>query len=140
MLQEKEQKTSAQLSQKIFEEGFQRRPEWQERRLTIRKVLLPAVPAVSAISAAAASTAVTACTAPTAATAMPAASTAVTAASASGAASAATLSLRPRFIHYQVPPAEILPVQRVDRTVSIFVALHFDERKAAWLSREPVTD
>jgi hypothetical protein len=54
-----------------------------------------------------------------------------TAASATAAAPAAALSLRPRFIHYQVPPAEILPVQRVDRTVCIFVALHFHERKTA---------
>jgi hypothetical protein len=64
---------------------------------------------------------------------MAAASTAVTAtaAAAPAAATTATLSLRPRFIHYQVPPAEILPVQRVDRTVRIFVALHFHERKTA---------
>jgi hypothetical protein len=64
---------------------------------------------------------------------MTAASTAVTAAapSAPAAAPSATLSLRPRFIHYQVPPAEILPVQRVDRSVCIFVALHFHERKTA---------
>jgi hypothetical protein len=37
--------------------------------------------------------------------------------------------LRPRFVHYQVPPAEILAVQRVDRAICIFVALHLDERK-----------
>jgi hypothetical protein len=54
-----------------------------------------------------------------------------TAASAPTAASAATLSLRPCFIHYQVPPAEILPVQRVDGAIRIFVALHFHEGKTA---------
>jgi len=134
MLQKKEQKTGTQLSQKIFEEGFQRRPKRYERRLRFRKAFLPAVSAISAISAAPASTAVTACATPTAAAsaAMAAASTAVaTTAASAPAASAATLSLRPRFIHYQVPPAEILPVQRVDRTVCIFVALHFHERKTA---------
>jgi hypothetical protein len=61
---------------------------------------------------------------------MAATSTAVTT-TAAAAPAAATLSLRPRFIHYQVPSAEILPVQRVDRTVCIFVALHFHERKTA---------
>jgi hypothetical protein len=39
--------------------------------------------------------------------------------------------LRPRFIDYQVPPAEILPVQRVHRAIGIFVALHLDEGKTA---------
>jgi hypothetical protein len=72
---------------------------------------------------------------------MAASATAVTTTtSAAPAASATTLSLRPRFIHYQVPPAEILPVQRVDGTVCIFVALHFHEGKTAGLSREPVTN
>jgi hypothetical protein len=48
--------------------------------------------------------------------------------------------LRPRFVDYQVPPAEILAVQRVHRAIRIFVALHFNEGKTARLSRETVTN
>jgi len=48
--------------------------------------------------------------------------------------------LRPRFIDDEVPPAEVLAVQRVDRAVGVFVALHFHEGKAAGLTREPVTN
>jgi hypothetical protein len=48
--------------------------------------------------------------------------------------------LRPRFVDYQVPPAEILAVQRVDRAIGVFVALHLDEGKTARLSRETVTN
>jgi hypothetical protein len=63
---------------------------------------------------------------------MATAPTAVTTTTAAApAASAATLSLRPRFIDYQVPPAEILPIQRVDCAVCIFIALHFHEGKTA---------
>jgi hypothetical protein len=54
-----------------------------------------------------------------------------TAAAAPSATTAAAFSLRPRFIDYQVPPAKILPVQRIDRAIGIFVALHFDECKTA---------
>jgi hypothetical protein len=39
--------------------------------------------------------------------------------------------LRPRFVDYQVPPAEILAVQRVHRAIGVLVALHFDEGKSA---------
>jgi hypothetical protein len=62
---------------------------------------------------------------------MAAAPTPITTTTAGAPAPAATLSLWPRFVHYQVPAAEILPVQRVDRAVCIFIALHFHEGKTA---------
>jgi hypothetical protein len=63
---------------------------------------------------------------------MAAASAAVTAATtAAPATTAAAFGLRSRFIHYQVPPAEVLPVQRVDRAICIFVTLHLHEGKTA---------
>jgi hypothetical protein len=91
------------------------------------KLLLPAVPAVSTAPATAA-----VATPATATAAMASATTPITTATAAApAASTATLSLWPRFIHYQVPPAEILSVQRIDRAIGIFVALHFHEGKTA---------
>jgi hypothetical protein len=63
-----------------------------------------------------------------------------TTASTAPAATAATLSLRPRLVYHQVPAAEILAVQGVDRAVGIFIALHFDEGKTARLSRKTVTN
>ena len=77
---------------------------------------LPAIPAVAAISAAstAAATTSTAISAATAPTATP-----------------ATLSLRPRFIHDEISPAEILSVKRVYGLVGVFVVGHFDEGEAA---------
>src|SRR5579859_703527 len=73
---------------------------------------------------------------------MAAASAAVTAATATASTTTTTsaLSLRPRFIDDEVPPAEVLAVQRIDRAVGVFVALHFHEGKAAGLTREPVTN
>jgi hypothetical protein len=72
---------------------------------------------------------------------MAASSAAVTtAAGATPTTAAAALSLRPSFIHHQVPPAEILPVQGIDGAIRVFVALHFDEGKTAGLSRETVTN
>jgi len=94
------------------------------------KLLLPAVPAVSTISTAPATAAVA--TPATTTAAMASATTPITTATAAApAASTATLSLWPRFIHYQVPPAEILSVQRIDRAIGIFVALHLHEGKTA---------
>jgi hypothetical protein len=120
-----------------LKEGSQRRPEDQGRRLCFGKAYLPAISAVSAISAAPA--AATMATSATAATTMATASAAITTA-ATPAATTATLSLRPRLVYHQVPAAEILAVQGVDRAVSIFIALHFDEGKTARLSRETVTN
>ena len=97
---------------------------------------LPTIPAVSAISAAPAPAA--ASTATTAMAAAPAAIT--TTASATSTAPAAALSLRPSFVDNQVPPAEILAIQRVDRAVGVFVTLNFDESETARLTREPVTN
>lgn len=86
---------------------------------------LPAVTAVAAISAA--STATTMAAASTAATTSP---TAVSAAT-SPTAATATFSLRPRFIHDEVSPAEILSVKRVYGLVGLFVVGDFDEGEAA---------
>jgi hypothetical protein len=120
-----------------------RRPQgkkepWEkETPLSNSEGLLPAVSAISPISAAAPST-----TAPVPAATSSATSAAsvTTASGTSAAASSAALRLRPRFVDYQVPPAEILPVQRVDGAIRVFVALHFDEGKPARLAREPVTN
>jgi hypothetical protein len=87
---------------------------------------LPAVTAVAAISAASTTTAMAAAT--TAATTTT--STAISAATAPTAATA-TLSLRPRFIHDEVSPAEILSVKRVYGLVGVFVVGDFDEGEAA---------
>jgi drug/metabolite transporter (DMT)-like permease len=82
---------------------------------------LPAVAAVAAISAASTTTAMAA-----------ASTTAATTSSAiSAAAPTATLSLRPRFIHDEVSPAEILSVKRVYGLVGVFVVGDFDEGEAA---------
>jgi hypothetical protein len=94
---------------------------------------LPAIPAVAAISAA------------STATAMAAASTAATTSSsaisaAAPAAATATLSLRPRFVHHQVSPAEILSVKRIYGLVGFFVVGDFDEGEAARLTRETVAN
>jgi hypothetical protein len=59
------------------------------------------------------------------------AAVAATTAATSATTTAATLSLRPRLIDNQVPPAEILPVQRVNCAIGIYVALHFHEGKTA---------
>jgi hypothetical protein len=69
---------------------------------------------------------------------MPAASAVTSAGAASAAASA--LSLRPRFVDYQVPPAKILAVQGVNSAVGIFVDGNFHESKTAGLSRKTVTN
>ena len=57
-------------------------------------------------------------------------------------ATAATGSfcLRPCFVHHEVTPAEILTIQRIYRAVRIFVAIHFDEREPARLSRKTIAD
>jgi hypothetical protein len=89
---------------------------------------LPAVTAVAAISAA--STATTSSTAAT--TSSTAATTSSTAISAAApATTAATLGLRPRFVHHQVSPAEILSVERVYGLVGVFVVRDFHEGEAA---------
>jgi drug/metabolite transporter (DMT)-like permease len=84
---------------------------------------LPAVAAVAAISAAS-----TATTMAAASTAAATSSTAISAAA--PAATTAALSLRPRFIHHQVSPAEILSVKRVYGLVGVFVVGNFDEGEA----------
>jgi hypothetical protein len=69
---------------------------------------------------------------------MAAASTAITAASA--ATTTAAFRLRPRFIDHEVSAAEVLPVQRVNRAIRIFVTGDFDECKSARLPSKAVAD
>jgi hypothetical protein len=141
MLQQKQEAIDTDVSQEIFQEGFQRRPEGLGRRPRILKDSLPTITAVSTVSAAAAPAAVAASATTATPTTMAAAAAAITTtASATSTAPAATLSLRPGFIDYEVPAAEILAVQRVDRAVGVFIALHFHEGKAAGLSREAITN
>jgi hypothetical protein len=47
------------------------------------------------------------------------------------AATAAALCLGTRFIHNEVSPAKILPIQGIDRAVGVFIVRNFDEGKAA---------
>jgi hypothetical protein len=108
------------------------RPGWIEALFFSDGNCLPAIAAVSAIAAAPA-TAAMAATPTTAATA-PAAVTTTTA------PAATALCLGTRFIHHQVSPAKILPVQRIDRTVRIFVAVDLHEGETARLARETVTN
>src|ERR1700674_1895312 len=92
-----------------------------------------AFPSVAAVAATpAASTATTSSTAATTS------STAISAAA--PATTAATLGLRPRFVHHQVSPAEILSVERVYGLVGVFVVGDFHEGEAARLTRETVAD
>src|SRR6266849_1349306 len=86
--------------------------------------LLPAIATVAAITAAPATAAVAAASTATA-----------TSATAAGA-----LCLGTRFIHHEVSPAEVLPVQGINRAIRIFVSVDFDERETARLARETVAD
>jgi hypothetical protein len=139
MLQRNQETMDAEVLQETLQEGFQRRPEGLGRRSRILKERLPTITAVSTVTAATASSAVSA-SATTASSMAAAAAAITTASSATSTAPAATLSLRPGFIDHEVPAAEILAVQRVDRAVGVFIALHFHEGKAAGLSREAITN
>jgi hypothetical protein len=75
----------------------------------------------------------------TASAATAAAPTAVPAAS-STAATTGTFCLRPCFIHHEVAPAEILTIQRIHRAIRIVVAIYFDEREPARLSRKTIAN
>jgi hypothetical protein len=103
---------------------------------------LPAITTVAAATAvttaAASATTAMAATTTTAATASAAVPATTTPAPAT--ATAATLCLWTRFIHNEVSPAEILAIQGVDGAVCVFVIGNFDEREAARLSRETVTN
>jgi hypothetical protein len=94
-------------------------------------VNLPTIAAVASISTAAAP----ATAAMTAASTAPTAPAAVTTATAS-----AALSLGTCFVDHQVSPAKILPVQRIDRTVCVFVAVNLHKGETARLARETVTN
>jgi hypothetical protein len=113
--------------------------------------LLPAVAAIAAVtpaavtaasatttaSIAATSTAATTTTA-SSATAAPTSTTAI--ASATTTATAAAFGLGLGFIHHQVAPAKILPVEPSDGLLGFFVGGHFHEGEPARLSREAVPD
>lgn len=74
---------------------------------------------------------------------MAAATTAVTSTATTAAPAAPTtgaLGLRPSFVHDQVPPAEILTVQRINRAIRIFVVAHFHEGEPARLPRKTIAD
>jgi hypothetical protein len=92
---------------------------------------LPAVPAIAAISATPA--AVTTASATTAAV-----TTASAAVTSSPAAAARALGLRPRLIHHEISPAEVLTIQRIDGAIRIVVIGHFHERKAPRLACKTV--
>ena len=123
-----------------------RRQNCLKRRESAFEQFLPAVPAVAAISAT-----TTTATAPTTAATVPSstatsasmasASSAIPAATASAPTSATTaLCLGTCFIYDEVPPAEILAVQGIDRAFCVFVSIHFDERETTRLSRKTVTN
>jgi hypothetical protein len=109
-----------------------------------RPFTLPAISAIAAITTAAApattAATMTTASAATAAVATTSAAITATAAAASTATTTAALGLWPGFIHHEVSPAEVLTVQRIDRAIRIFVIGHFDEGKAARLSRKTIAD
>jgi hypothetical protein len=109
--------------------------------------LLPPVAAVAAITTAAITTtstaSATASAAATTAATMTATSAAVTTATTAAAAASAApgaFGLGPRFVHHKVPSAKVLAVQRIDRTIRIFVIAHFNEREPTRLPRETIAD
>jgi hypothetical protein len=103
----------------------------------LESLRLPAIAAIASITAIAAASAATTVATASAATAAssPAISAAATAATPTG-----TFCLRPCFIHHEVSPAEILTIQRVHRAIRIVVAIHFDEREPARLSRKTIAN
>jgi hypothetical protein len=94
-----------------------------EARLTqTGSARLPAIATVTAVATISAATAAVATT-PTTTAAAPAAIATTTA--------AAAFCLRTRFVNHQVSPAEILPVQGINRPVRIFVTINLDKGKPA---------
>jgi hypothetical protein len=115
---------------------------------------LPAVAAISAITTAAAVPAIATASTTTAApapTTTPSAATtttmatsaaisAATCAASAAATRAGAFSLRPSFIDDQIPPAEVLTVQGINRTIGIFVVGNFNECEAARLPSKTITN
>src|SRR5262249_55670057 len=52
----------------------------------------------------------------------------------------AALGLRPCFIHHEVSPAEVLPVQRINRAIRVFVAADLNEGEPARLPGKTIAD
>jgi hypothetical protein len=48
--------------------------------------------------------------------------------------------LGPCFVHYEVAPAKVLAIERVDGAIGVFIIVHFHEREAPRLPGEPVTN
>jgi hypothetical protein len=103
---------------------------------------LPAVPAIAAVAATITTAPAASAAASTTTTAVAAASAASTAAiaAASAATTAAALCLGPCFVHHEVSPAEILPVERIHGAVRIFVIIYFDKCESTRLSSKPVAN
>jgi len=95
---------------------------------------LDRLPAVSAVASVPAIAAVSTASTATAASA--------SAATITAAASAATAALRlgTRFVHYQVPPAKVLPIQRIHCPVGLFIVIDFDEREPTRLAGKAVAN
>jgi hypothetical protein len=118
---------------RVLPEGGPKQRTEDERKKG-KKNYLPTVAAVAAIATIAAAAATsTAAAIATAAATTPAISTATT-------APRGTFRLRARFVHNKVPTTEVLTVEAVDRAIGVFVTGDLDEREAARLARETVTD
>jgi hypothetical protein len=104
-----------------------------------------AAPAATATTAAATTAAsATAVTATTTAPATPTTTTTTTTAAAAAETTATTtapaFARGTRFIYNDVASHEIVPVERFNGTAGVFVIVHFDEAKAARLSRKAIAD
>jgi hypothetical protein len=100
------------------------------------------LPAIAAIATVAAISAAPAAVTPASATTATVAATPTTTAAAVPAAptTAGALGLRPGFVDHEVSPAEILTVHGINRAVSVFVVVDFDEGEAARLSGETIAN
>ncbi|MFZ0879930.1 MAG: hypothetical protein WA002_10560, partial [Candidatus Acidiferrales bacterium] len=68
------------------------------------------------------------------------AASAPAAVAASTSASAATFTLRPRFIHYDLAPLEILPVESGNGLFRFTIIADLDEPEPSRLSGEPIAN
>jgi hypothetical protein len=115
-----------------FSEGKLSVPRgWGAAPSNSKRVLLPAISAVAAISAAPATASVAS---------TPAATTAAPASVSTSPAASAAFRLGTCFIHHEVSPAKILPVQGVDGAVRVFVIGDFHESETTRLARETIAN
>jgi hypothetical protein len=100
-----------------------------------------AAPAATATTAAATTAAsATAVTATAPAPATPATTAAAAAETTATTTTAPAFARGTRFIYNDVASHEIVPVERFNGTAGVFVIVHFDEAKAARLSRKAIAD